>query len=69
MICIICGSPIEKQSPIPVSLEFKPPIRGGLDGLDTLTSKYCHQSCYATILQNSALASAEASKLLTEANK
>ena len=69
MICIICGRPIERQIPIQVSLEFKPPISATLTGLDTLTSKYCHQACYADILKNTALASDAASKEYIEANK
>lgn len=69
MICIFCGRPIERQIPIVVSLEFKPPISATLTGLDTLTSKYCHQACYATVLKNTALASDAASKEYIGANK
>ena len=69
MICIFCGLSIEKQVPIQVSLEFKPPISEQITGLDTLTCKYCHQSCYADILKNSALASSKASAEYIEANK
>ncbi len=69
MICIFCGRPIERQIPIVVSLEFKPPISAQITGLDTLNSKYCHQACYADILKNAALASDAASKEYIEANK
>ena len=69
MICVFCGHPIERQIPIPVSMEFKPPISDQIAGLDTLTAKYCHQTCYADILKNCALASARASSDYIEANK
>jgi hypothetical protein len=69
MICIFCGSPIEKQIPIVVSLEFKPPISQEIAGLDTLTHKYCHQACYAAIMKNAGKASEAASKEYIEANK
>ena len=69
MICVFCGRPIERQIPIVVSLEFKPPISAQITGLDTLTSKYCHQTCYADILKNCAFASAKASEEYIEANK
>ena len=69
MYCVLCGLKIGNQIPIPLTLEFKPPITDKIIGLDTLTAKYCCQSCYATVLKNSALASSKASADYIEANK
>ncbi len=69
MLCILCGLKIDNQIPIPLTLEFKPPITDKIIGLDTLTAKYCCQSCYATVLKNAALAADAASKESIEANK
>lgn len=69
MLCVLCGLKIENQIPIPLTLEFKPPITDKIIGLDTLTAKYCCQSCYSTVLKNAALASEFASKEISEANK
>jgi len=69
MICVLCGLKIENQTPIPTTLEFKPPITAEIIGLDTLTAKYCCQSCYSSVMKNAASASEFASKESIEANK
>lgn len=63
-ICILCGLRIEKQWPIPMSIEFNPPMQSGESGLDTLNDKYCCMSCYKSTYANLIAVTQEACKNL-----